>query len=140
MYNVQYVHAHTCKCTHTVIHHSLYTIISHLYNMQNPWESVSSLNSSTSEVNVRGSENVLTVSVTLDSKDATTQTSTTSPASSCVCLELMADVKKLMAMIEELQDEVRTHGGDIYEIRRQTDSISRRFESVVSMLPVANIQ
>lgn len=96
--------------------------------------SVSSVSSSDSEVHIRGSENILTVSVNISSKDASTQTSSTTPAKSFECAELMSDVKKLMAMISELQDEVRIHGCDIYEIRKKTDSISRRVESVVSTL------
>ena len=81
------------------------------------------MRSDDSEVNIRGSENILTVSINVNSVDASIQTS---PTRSCVChcAEMMSDIKKLMSMITALQDEVSSHGMDIYEIRKKTDSVS----------------
>ena len=75
--------------------------------------SCSSVCYSDSEVHIRGSENILTVSVNINTMDASTQTSSTSPSRSCACAEVSSDIKKLMAMLIELQDEVRTHGMDL---------------------------
>ena len=73
---------------------------------------------------IHSSKNIVRVSVSTDTVDASTQT--TSVSSDPVTDQLA----NIMKMLTHIADELASHGSDIYEIRKKTSSLENKFEHI----------
>ena len=75
-------------------------------------------------------QNVITISVSTNTVDASTQ-STPTQATPMTNDLVMEQLVKIMKMLTNISDELSSHGSDIYEIRKKTLSLEDNFEHIM---------
>ena len=81
------------------------------------------------EIPVHSTKNIIAISFSTNTTDASTQTLDTQQCTrTCRCDQVMKKLDTILDVLTNIGDELASHGSDIYEIRLKSEAIQDKLE------------